>query len=177
VQVAIPVVLTVRVVITFTPLMEPDLVRFNKTRITGILRWLEIDGYVLQRQFIFIFERQLSFELLPIPRISVCYKQTVFSIFTKGERIVCSVCMRLAPELDCLTHFVVIIWRSSFEQEMGCRRLGRPNEGGNIKDDRSMPAQASLKSGKKNATKVLRGVFSKKGCSEGCSNLRPQGSS
>ena len=63
-QVAIPVVLTVRVVITFTPLMEPDLVRFNKTRITGILRWLEIDGYVLQRQFIFIFERQLSFELL-----------------------------------------------------------------------------------------------------------------
>ena len=109
---------------------------------------------------------------------TICSAQTVFSIFTKGERIVCSVCMRLAPELDCLTHFVVIIWRSSFEREMGCRRLGRPNEGGNIKDDRSMlPRRVFKVENKKTPHRCSEGFPQKKGCSEGCSNLRPQGSS
>ena len=93
---------------------------------------------------------------------AICSAQTVFSIFTKGERIVCSVCMRLATELDCLTHFAVSIWRSSFEREMGCRRLGRPNEGGNIKDDHSMPAQASLRSEKKTPHRCSEGFSQKK---------------
>ena len=83
--------------------------------------------------------------------------------------------MRLAPELDCLTHFVVSIWRSSFEREMGCRRLGRPNEGGNIKDDRSMPAQASLQSGKKTPHRCSQGVSQKKRVLRGVLKLETSG--
>jgi len=106
---------------------------------------------------------------------TICSAQTVFSIFTKGERIVCSVCMRHAPELDCLTHFVVIIWRSSFEREMGCRRLGRPNEGGNIKDDRSMlPRRVFKVENKKTPHRCSEG-FSKKRVLRGVLELETSG--